>query len=166
MTLESCSASTLSLEPNCASLSASLTMTGRPVSSTRRTMLSEMAPVVSVIASRFTLRDARMTGFARAAVGRAPTPASSRSRMRPFSAPGDLDDRVEHGLEELVELPLRHQLLAEVEELADAGELEIGRRRAGRRGARRRGPRPVVARRARAGGLVEHAERELGVAEP
>jgi hypothetical protein len=86
MTDDRRSARTLSLDPNCASVTASLTMTGRPVSRTRRTMLSEMAPVVSVMASRFTARDARITGLLPS--GRdSPVNASSMRRMRPFSAP-------------------------------------------------------------------------------
>ena len=48
--------------------------------------------------------------------------------MSPFSAPGDLDDGVEHRLEQLVDVLHRHQLLAELEELAHAGEL-LERRR-------------------------------------
>jgi hypothetical protein len=54
MTLDKRSATTLSLVPNWESVTASLTMTARPVSSTRRTMLSEIAPLVSVIESRVT----------------------------------------------------------------------------------------------------------------
>ena len=60
MTLDRRSARTLSLVLNCESLSASLTMTGRPVSMTLRTMLSLICPLVSAMASRRTLRDARM----------------------------------------------------------------------------------------------------------
>src|SRR5689334_2679745 len=63
MTLESLSARTLSLDPNCVSLSASLTMRGRPVSRTLRTMLSLIAPTDSVMDSRRTLRDARISGL-------------------------------------------------------------------------------------------------------
>ncbi len=98
MTLESCSASTLSLLLNCASLSASLTMTARPVSSTLRTMLSLIAPAASATASRLTLRAARIRAPRRApvfsgagvagALGFGPVMnASSFRRMRPFSAP-------------------------------------------------------------------------------
>ena len=51
MTLERRNASTLSLVLNSESLSASLTMIGRPVSTTLRTMLSLIAPLASAIAS-------------------------------------------------------------------------------------------------------------------
>ena len=51
-------------------------------------MLSEMAPVVSVIASRVTWRDARMTGLPPWPDGLPSEPyASSRRSTRPFSAP-------------------------------------------------------------------------------
>ena len=134
MTLERRSARTLSLVLNCASVSASLTMTGRPVSSTLRTMLSLMAPVG--VGDRLALDVARRTdarGAPRArragALGRrspaGPSKASSLSRMRPFSAPGHLDDGVEHRLEQLVDVLHRHQLLAELVELAQPGELLV-----------------------------------------
>ena len=61
MTLESRSARTLSLGPNCESVSASLTMTGRPVSMhLAHDAVADRARRSSVMASRFTLRDARM----------------------------------------------------------------------------------------------------------
>ncbi len=60
ITLDSCSAITLSLLLNWASESASLTITGLPDASTCLTMLSEMAPAASAMASRRTLRAALM----------------------------------------------------------------------------------------------------------
>ncbi len=98
MTLDRRSARTLSLVLNCESLSASLTMTGRPVSMTLRTMLSLMAPSLSERASRFTFRDARIRALPLVLLGAAPSlgggsrrtsevNASSLSKMRPFSAP-------------------------------------------------------------------------------
>ena len=46
---------------------------------------------------------------------------------------GDVDDGVEHRLEQLVDALQRHQLLAELVELADAGELAGSPTRAGSR---------------------------------
>ena len=171
MTLERRSARTLSLVLNCESLSASLTMTGRPVSRTLRTMLSLMAPAgASAMASRLTLRDARMRcpvarrgASAGASLARRPRRPCGLRRERvvvqqdeALLGAGDLDDGVEHRLEELVDLLHRHQLLAELVELAEAGQLLVGdvelrvadgRRRRRRRSALRRSARPSAARR-------------------
>ena len=84
----------------------------------------------------------------------------------PLLGSADVDHGVEHRFEHLVDALQRHQLLAEVVELADARdrlprgpELRLRERR--RRGGRRRVA-LCARRRAR---LVEHAELELGVAE-
>ena len=107
MTLESCSASTLSLEPNCASVERVAHDDGRPVSITRRTMLSQMAPLGSVIASRLHVARRAHAGFARqrALGGGSPReqPASSSEQDQPLLGAGDLDHGVEHGLEQLVD---------------------------------------------------------------
>ncbi len=178
MTLESWSARTLWLEQNSLSVRASLTMTGRPVWRTRWTMLSEIA--VSLTASRFTLRAARMRSFdapllvggedgvpfpLSAGLGSSAT-ASSSSRMRPFSAPVTSMIGVEHRLEHFVDALERHQLLAELVELSQPGD-RLGRRPELRVAHRRlRGGRALVRRRAGRGArLVEHAEGELGVPE-
>ena len=106
------------------SASASETMTGRPVSRTRRTMLSETPPGRSVIASRFTLRDARTRAFRSARA--LPSARGLVEQEDALVGAGDVDDGVEHRLEQLVEVPQCHQLFAELVELADPGEL--GRR--------------------------------------
>ena len=131
ITLESRSARTLSLESNSASVSASLTMTGRPVSSTFRTMLSLIAPFVSAMASRRSLRAARMTGASRihrALRRRIDRLSIGRVRIvveedQPLLGARDLDHRVEHRLEQVDRSGHRHQLFAELVELAQSREL-------------------------------------------
>ena len=87
-------------------------------------MLSEIAPVVSVSASRLTWRDARMTRLSALSRGAAVRAVGLvEEEHEALLGAGDVDDGVEHRLEQLVEVLHRHQLLAELVELADAGEL-------------------------------------------
>ncbi len=178
MTLESRKASTLSLVLNWESLSASLTMTGRPVSSTLRTMLSLMAPgllrdgLALDVARRPHARDrrgplARRRGIGLAARARAGREGVVIQQDEALLGSGHVDDGVEHGLQKLIDVLHHHELLVELVKLTEPRQLLVGDVELGLADGRGRWPAARPGRHAARDllRLVEHAEGHLDVPE-
>ena len=152
-------------------------------------MLSLMVPLASAMASRLTFRAARMVppfaGRRGRRLRRAPVGLRLRGRRarrvfgervvveenEAFLGASRFDDDVEHGLEEALDVFHRHQLFAELVELAEPGELLLRHLHLGVAQARRRTRRARLAGRVRLLAprarlrLVEDAEREFDVTE-